>query len=79
MILCGCSEPKEVAMVSLGEAQEARAREYVRRLGCGDVIAGEGNIKRLLNLKVIAGADSNCADIVGFRPSLENAIGAVVL
>jgi len=65
-------------MPSLGEAQEARAKEFVWRLGCGDVIVGEGNIKGLLQMKVIGGADSNCADIVGFKPNLKNAVGAVV-
>ncbi len=65
-------------MASLGDAQEARAKEFVRRLGCGDVIVGEAAIKSLLQMKVIVGADSNCADIVGFKPDLKNAIGAVV-
>jgi hypothetical protein len=65
-------------MASSGDAQEARAREFVRRLGCGEVVVGEATIKTFLQMKVIAGTDSNCADIVGFRPDWKHAVGAIV-
>jgi len=35
-------------MGSIGDAQEARAKDFVRRLGYGDVVVGEANIKNLL-------------------------------
>jgi hypothetical protein len=65
-------------VASLGEGQEGRAKEFVRKLGCGEVIVGEGSIKSLLKMTVIGGPDTNCADIVGFRPNLKNAISAIV-
>jgi hypothetical protein len=61
-----------------GEAQEVRAREFLRRLGYDDVTAGESNIKRLLQMKVIPGAESNCADIIGFKPNFKTAFSAIV-
>jgi hypothetical protein len=65
-------------MGSIGDAQEARAKDFVRRLGYGDVVIGEANIKKLLCITVIGGADSNCADIVGFKPAFKNAVSAIV-
>jgi hypothetical protein len=65
-------------MAASGDAQEARAKEFVRRLGCGEVVVGEVAIKTFLQMRVIVGADSNCADIVGFRPNFKSAVGAVV-
>jgi len=65
-------------LAALGDAQEARAKDFVRRLGYAEVFSGESNIKKLLEIKAIAGKDSNCADIVGFKPGFKNAWGAVV-
>jgi hypothetical protein len=39
---------------------------------------GESNIKRLLQIEVVQGADSNCADIVGFKPGFKDAASAIV-
>lgn len=65
--------------MALGEAQEARAKQFVLRLGYADVIAGEDEIKRLLKMKpVIEGAKAKCADIVGFKPGFNKAISAIV-
>jgi hypothetical protein len=62
-----------------GEEQEARAKQFVRRLGYPDVTAGEDEVKRLLKMQpVIKGAKSKCADIVGFNPHFANAISAIV-
>lgn len=62
-----------------GEEQEARAKQFVRRLGYPDVTAGEDEVKRLLKMKsVVEGATSKCADIVGFNPHFAKAIGAIV-
>ena len=64
--------------MALGDPQEARAKQWVQWLGYRDVTAGENEIKSLLNLKVVGGAESKCADIVGFKPDFTNAIGAMV-
>lgn len=65
-------------MASLGDAQEARAKDFVRRLGYAEVMCGESNIKRLPQIKAVQGKDSNCADIVAFKPSFKNASSAIV-
>jgi hypothetical protein len=65
-------------MGSVGDAQEARAKDFVRRLGYAEVVAGESNIKSFLKIKVVQGEDSNCADIVGFKPNFKNAASAIV-
>jgi len=65
-------------MAPSGEAQEVRAKEFVRRLGYGEIVVGEANIKDLLQMKAIGGADSNCADIVGFKPNFKNAVSTIV-
>ena len=65
-------------MAASGDAQEARARDFVRRLGY-EVVLGEANIKALLQIKVVQGKeDTNCADIVGFKPNFKQAASALV-
>lgn len=59
--------------------QEARAHEFLRRLGYTQVIDGEENIKALLNIKTIGSGDkTNCADLIGFRPNMAYAHSAVI-
>jgi len=65
-------------MAAAGNEQEARAKDFVRRLGYAEVITGESNIKKLLQIRVVQGADSNCADIVGFKPGFRNAVAAII-
>jgi len=65
-------------MPSSGDAQEARAKEFVRRIGYRVIVVGELNIKNLLHMKVIGGTESNCADILGFKPDLKSAGGVII-
>ena len=64
-------------MASAGDAQEARAKEFLMRLGYSDLIVGDRDVERELGLKSTS-TRSNCADIVGFRPGRRTPNAAVV-
>jgi hypothetical protein len=65
-------------MSSGGKEQEERAREFVRRLGYTEVVSGDDKVRNFLQIKVVQGTEAKCADIVGFKPSFRNAVGAIV-
>lgn len=57
----------------MSDQQEVRAKKFLVRLGFVDLIHGEKEIKNGIHLTMVSGMDSNCADIVGFKPNKENA------
>jgi len=61
----------------MANQQEEDAQAFLRERGY-DLIAGEANIRARFKIKAVGRAEANCADIVGFKPSLKTAFEAVI-